>query len=74
MAGAAVWQGWQACAKYAQNRSAPPTMPEFRTGGSKTDMVSSARKQDSTKRRLLRAPRLVSQKEGRQAMPGLNRQ
>ena len=47
-------------------------MPELRTGGSKTDMVSSARKQDSTKRRLLRAPRMASQKEGMQAMPGLN--
>lgn len=33
----------------------PPTMPELRTGGSKTDMVSSAMKYDSTKRRPLHA-------------------
>ncbi len=35
---------------------APPTMPELRTGGSNTDMVSSAMKYDSTKRRPLRTP------------------
>jgi len=34
-------------------------MPELRTGGSNTDMVSSAIKYDSTKRRPLRTPHLL---------------